>query len=640
LALDREDALKRGEKLLRQGKLDLAILEYARVVEDQPRDWNTRNTLGDLMARAGQVDKAVAQYAQIADHLMEEGFFPRAAAIYKKILKFKPDDESVQLRLGEISAKQSLLADARAYFTAVASRRRARGDQAGADQIVIRLGSLDPADFEARALAARTLAQSGDPIAAAAQFRAIRADLVEKGRHAEAQAALHEAIKLHAGDATERAELARVALAAGNTEVARGYLDRTGAGDDPNLLLLLTEIELRSGDLQAARAVLGAMAADVQALRPRILDLAARVASATADGAFLCVEMLVDTELESGNFADAAGVLREFAGRVPGHVPALLKLVEVSVDGGLDAEMYDAQAQLADAYLDRGQPAEARVIAEDLLSRDPADQAHVDRLRRALVLLDVPDPDIVIAERISSQSNFNALDVFAPFDLSDAPDPLLAEPSTAAALPASSDWASAGHDESEAEEDEPPARMPHSPPGPKIGHDIDLTQALAELEDMTDQTRPVRPNPQDLETVFDDFRSHVSKHAGVNEAAEQLALATTYLEMGMTDDAIVALTAAAHAPSHRFEAGSKLARLYLKRNNLEQAVEWLERAAEAPAPGVNEARELLYELGATLEQAGETSRALAVFLELQADASDYRDVAARVDRLARVQAGG
>ena len=29
----------------------------------------------------------VAQYAQIADHLMHEGFYPRAAAILKKILK-------------------------------------------------------------------------------------------------------------------------------------------------------------------------------------------------------------------------------------------------------------------------------------------------------------------------------------------------------------------------------------------------------------------------------------------------------------------------------------------------------------------------------------------------------------------------
>ena len=114
MASERDEALKKAEKLLRQGKLDLAIAEYARMVEDQPRDWNTRNALGDLYIRAAQPDKACAQYMQIADHLMHEGFFPRAAAIYKKILKIKPDDEAVQLNLGEISAKQGLLADAKA----------------------------------------------------------------------------------------------------------------------------------------------------------------------------------------------------------------------------------------------------------------------------------------------------------------------------------------------------------------------------------------------------------------------------------------------------------------------------------------------------------------------------------------------
>ena len=83
-----------------------------------------------------------------------------------------------------------------------------------------------------------------------------------------------------------------------------------------------------------------------------------------------------------------------------------------------------------------------------------------------------------------------------------------------------------------------------------------------------------------------------------------------------------------------------LGRLYLKKKDLPHAIEWLERAAEAPAPSANDARQLLYELGALLEATGETSRALAVFLELQADAGEYRDVAARVERLSKVQTGG
>jgi hypothetical protein len=48
----------------------------------------------------------------------------------------------------------------------------------------------------------------------------------------------------------------------------------------------------------------------------------------------------------------------------------------------------------------------------------------------------------------------------------------------------------------------------------------------------------------------------------------------------------------------------------------------------------------LYDLADGLEAIGESARALAVCLELQADAGAYRDVAVRIDRLTRVQARG
>ncbi|MAG71880.1 MAG: hypothetical protein CL471_16565 [Acidobacteria bacterium] len=67
---------------------------------------------------------------------------------------------------------------------------------------------------------------------------------------------------------------------------------------------------------------------------------------------------------------------------------------------------------------------------------------------------------------------------------------------------------------------------------------------------------------------------------------------------------------------------------------------WFERAAEAPAPSVDEGRSVIYELGDLLERTNENARALSIFLELQADAGEFRDVAARVERLSRVVTGG
>ena len=660
MAIDRAETLKKAEKLLRQGKLDLAIAEYLRLVEDQPRDWNSRNALGDLYVRASQPDRAVAQYTQIADHLFTEGFYPKAAALYKKILKITPDEESVQLHLGEISAKQGLLADAKAYFVTVGNKRKARGDQAGADEIIVRLGSLDPSDYEARAVAAQTLERGGDTIAAAMQYRAMHADLTEKGRTDEATKALQQAVRLNPDDTEGRLTLARAAVERGDLNAAKPFLDRAVAGDDPTLLMALLEIELRAANHDAARELLAQLLKIDVALSPRIVDLAWTLAGSSPEAAFVCIDTAVDSELAAGNYMDAAAILQEFVTRVSGQIAALLKLVEICVDGGLEAIMYEAQAHLADAYLERGQAAEARVIAEDLVAREPWEQAHIDRFRRSLEMLDVPDPDSVIAERLSGQGPFVATDPFmAAESFSDAP----AEPVIQAHQQPAAPAADAPPGEPDiplrpraAEPDiplRPRAAEPDIPLRPRNpdaiplstkkpgGADVDLTGVLSELEGA--QRAPASPPPpskQNLDAVFKEFRSEVSRQDGATEAAEYLGLGKTYLEMGMTDEAINALTTAARGPAQRFEAASLLGRLYQQNSDLPHAIEWLERAAETPAPGVNEARELLYDLGSILETSGETSRALAVFLELQADAGDYRDVAARAERLARVQAGG
>ena len=630
MALDREDTLKKAEKLLRQGRLDAAIAEYVRVTEDQPRDWNTANTLGDLYVRANQPTKAVGQYARIAEHFMQDGFYPKAAALYKKILKITPGDEQAQLFLAEISVKQGLLVDAKSYFNAVGARRRSRGDKKGADEITVRLGAVDPSDIEARMAAARVLAFSGDEKRAATIFRDLHADLVEKEREAEAVAALREAVRLNPSDLEGRSILAKSALAAGDLETARTFLDRKSAGDDPALLLALVDIELRSGRLVQAREILPKLLSSNHESRRRVIELAWDFSQSAPDASWVCIETAVDAAAGAREFDDAAAILQEFVARRPAHIPALLRLVEICVDGGLESTMYDAQTQLADAYLAAGQGAEARAIAEDLVAREPWEGAHIDRFRRALVMLRVSEPDTVIAERLSGATPFVARDHFSgaveapatppePIVPPPAPEPRQPEPPRAADAPS-------------------PRTAPTATKSKRKGPgEIDLSSALGELEEP--EPAPTR-RPSTLGEVFKGIRKETPQADGVDQSAQHMKLASTYLEMGMLQEATTALKTAARSPRRRFEAAALLGRLYKEHGEITDAIEWLERAAEATVPSPEEGHALLYDLGLALEDAGETARALAVFLELQANAGEYRDVADRADRLARVQTGG
>jgi tetratricopeptide (TPR) repeat protein len=655
---DRDGALKRAEKALRLGKVDAAIDEYQALVLAQPRDWNSANALGDLFVRAGQLDKGVEQYTRIADHLADEGFYPKASALFKKILKVKPGDEYALIRSGDVAAKQGLLADAKNAYQTVADRRRKIGNIRGAAEMAVRLGTVDPEDYGARFTAAKAARDLGDTDTAAREFRAVAEwftkegrtdqardayrDLLEldpgddvarsqvlaadiasgefaralawassapelrqladaltaAGQHGEALAVLARVADMDASDIDARVQLVKAHLAKGDLSTAKRYLTPDVVGTDATLWMVMAEAELRQGHLDEGKtAVLSALEAD-PAQREAAIAMASRLAEHDADAAYPAIEAVADKAVADGDYGAAAAALHEFVTRVRRHIVALMRLVEICVDGGLEATMYSAQAQLADAYLDAGRGLEARIISEDLVAREPWDSANIARFRRALEMLGEPEPDAVIADRLSGDSPFmatNKLDLNEGIsfdDVDEAP---------------------------EAATDEPEI-------------DIDLAAEFDALRDDTGARGKTRKAVKPADAIIEAGRS---QDDGL--ASEQLRLGLTYRDMGMLDDAIQALELASRSSRLRFEAASTLGRLFVERGNRGAALEWFERAAEAPAPTADAGRGLLYELASVLEDLGETSRALAVFGEIQADQRGYRDVAARIERLGRAQ---
>ena len=111
-------------------------------------------------------------------------------------------------------------------------------------------------------------------------------------------------------------------------------------------------------------------------------------------------------------------------------------------------------------------------------------------------------------------------------------------------------------------------------------------------------------------------------------------------QAGRIDQAIAAFETASRSPRHRFQASAFIGRIYRERDETSKAIEWFERATQAPAPSADDSYMLMYELADALETTGEVGRALAICMELQADAGDFRDVNDRVSRLSKAQARG
>ena len=214
MAVDRDETLKKAEKLRKQGKIAAAIEEYVRLLEDNPDDWNSANALGDLYVKAGQADRAAEQFNRAADHLYGEGFFPRASAVYKKVLKVRSNDDHALWQLADIAGGNGLLLDARSHYNRLIQDRRAAGNEQGAVDCVIRLGQLADANVEAKRLAAKALVARGETRSAARLILSV-ADLhTREGRLPEALEAAREAAQLDPDDAEIQEKLAAAASVA------------------------------------------------------------------------------------------------------------------------------------------------------------------------------------------------------------------------------------------------------------------------------------------------------------------------------------------------------------------------------------------------------------------------------------------
>lgn len=389
MSLDRQAALRAAEKLLRLGKLQPAIAEYARLVQDDPRDWDTGLFLATLYLRARDADAAMAQFTAIADALCLEGDVARAADVYTRILEVRPGDEHALRQAAGLAISRGDAAAARAHLGQLSDRQLARGDRAGAADTLAELCELDPADEAIRvrvfelALDAGNLDRARQHASTGAHLRRLADALQDAGRGEDALAILQDAIRQDPDHLPTVAHLARLLVIQGNAAAAAEHLTPAMAGADPDARLALVEIFLRGGKGDAALEVARrTIAEQAETLEP-LARLACVAAPHVPDVAFTLVDLVVARWTADSAWEPAAAALQQFVASAPTCIDALVRLVEVAVDGGLTSTASHAQEMLADAYLATGAIEEGLAIAEDLAAREPDNPVHQARVRQA-----------------------------------------------------------------------------------------------------------------------------------------------------------------------------------------------------------------------------------------------------------------
>jgi tetratricopeptide (TPR) repeat protein len=145
----------------------------------------------------------------------------------------------------------------------------------------------------------------------------------------------------------------------------------------------------------------------------------------------------------------------------------------------------------------------------------------------------------------------------------------------------------------------------------------------------------------ELAGVFQEFRSELGELGEEQEDLEtHYNLGTAYREMGLLDEAIgefqkVAQAVQAGKPfRYAMNCSILLAVTFLDKGEPKIASLWYQRALGVPGLDPETILALRYDLGISLEMAGESDAALASFRQVYAMNIDYRDVA---DRIATLQ---
>ncbi len=373
-----------ADKLEKAGRIDQAIDLFRQLVDDNPRDWNTINKIGDLYARLGKNREASEQYAKVADFYAKDGFLLKAIAIWKKIDKLDATALEPKVNLGELYAKQGLMMEAKGQYQVVVDEYVKRGRARDAADVLRKMVEIDPSDLKTRSKLADLYTREGSTAKAVEEYVAIADELNKKGHLAEGLQVLEKGLKLDPKSQRLREELARIHLVQKNYDKAAHFLEEAArqSPQDAAILGRLGEAYLGSRKIEEAEAIFKRLLE----LNPKDNDARLQmgrvhVMQGHLDKAFDELAPVVDAMVEKREHDRAASILQQLVQKNPSHVKSLVKLVEVHRQAKNDRAVAQAYSQLAEAYIQKNELEQAASVLEILVGMEPQSQQYQSKLQ-------------------------------------------------------------------------------------------------------------------------------------------------------------------------------------------------------------------------------------------------------------------
>ena len=148
--MDKNKIIEAAAKLVAKGAYDKAIKEYQRVLEVDPKDVRILQKMGELYQKKNDNAQAAQYFTRVAESYTNDGFFLKAVALYKQVLKLDGSLMDVNVKLAELHQQLQLMGEAMYYYQLVANHYDKQGDTRRSLEVLRKMVDLDPDNIPSR----------------------------------------------------------------------------------------------------------------------------------------------------------------------------------------------------------------------------------------------------------------------------------------------------------------------------------------------------------------------------------------------------------------------------------------------------------------------------------------------------------
>ncbi len=377
MAYNKTKYVENAQKFLHQGKISQAIAEYQQILKQEPKDQITLMTVGDLYVRGGETFQALEYFERLAQIFLAEGFVSKAIAVYKKIAKLAPEETRPVERLAELYVQQGVLSEARPIYLQLAELHQRAGRQPQAIALLRKLLEAEPDNLRVQTRLAELSIAINQPADAVVAYRAAAEQLHVRGDHDEAVKYADRALKIDSNDVPTITLKARVLAASGHRAKAVALIESLpqieAGGVAPSLLL---DLYLESGEAgHACELAAKIFARDPKKFAPAHEVAAKLLEAGEPNRALTLLDLIREAMTDAGEHEALSQSLTRATERLPGNIEPRQWLVDLYARTSDSFRLPDALVSLAEACEAAGKHDQARQVYEQLLDRDPENEA-------------------------------------------------------------------------------------------------------------------------------------------------------------------------------------------------------------------------------------------------------------------------